>query len=68
MKIFKMDLKKAEELAIKYGFKPAPKDHPIYSEGISITFVRNEQFRIRKIKNPTISQIKETNEGKTTDG
>jgi hypothetical protein len=48
MKIFKMDLKKAEELALKYGFKPAPKDHPIYREGISITFVRNEQFPKRK--------------------
>lgn len=26
-------------IAAKYGFLPAPKDHPVYSEGPTITFV-----------------------------
>jgi hypothetical protein len=48
MKIFKMDLNKAEEIALKYGFKPAPKDHPIYSEGVSIMFVNSSVFSKKK--------------------
>ena len=29
----------AEAVAARYGIKPAPSDHPIYSEGSSIMFI-----------------------------
>jgi hypothetical protein len=31
----------SEKVAAQKGFKPAPKDHPIYSEGLSITFLHH---------------------------
>ena len=34
-----MCLNRSEELAAKLGFKPAPPDHPIYSEGSTIMFL-----------------------------
>ena len=30
----------SERIALEKGFLPAPKDHPIYSEGTTITFLR----------------------------
>ena len=36
----------SEQLARKYGFLPAPKDHPIYSEGTTISFVSPNRYRI----------------------
>ena len=36
-----MSLKRSEEIAAKFGFKPAPPDHPIYKEGSTIFFVSN---------------------------
>jgi hypothetical protein len=45
----------AEALAAKYGIKPAPADHPIYSEGTSIIFV---SARSRKPRNNTPSASK----------
>ena len=35
------NLKRSEEIAAKFGFKPAPPDHPIYKEGSTIFFVSN---------------------------
>jgi hypothetical protein len=35
----------SEALAAEKGFKPAPKDHPIYSEGSSIMFLRHTPKR-----------------------
>lgn len=37
--IKKMSMKEAEKRAAEKGFKPAPADHPIYSEGATIMFV-----------------------------
>ena len=34
------DLEKLERLAEAMGFKKEPKDHPIYSEGSSIMFLK----------------------------
>ena len=34
------DLEKLERLAEAMGFKKAPKDHPIYSEGSSLMFLK----------------------------
>ena len=68
MKIFKMDLKKAEELALKYGIKPAPKDHPIYSEGVTIRFVQNARPRRVPIKQKTDSSDTKTFKTENNDG
>ena len=38
----------AEALAAKYGIKPAPADHPIYSEGTSIIFLSARSRKPRK--------------------
>ena len=38
----------AEAVAAKYGIKPAPADHPIYSEGTSIIFVSARPRKPRK--------------------
>jgi len=38
----------AEALAAKYGIKPAPADHPIYSEGTSLIFVSARSRKLRK--------------------
>ena len=35
----------SERLAREKGFLPAPRDHPIYSEGVTITFLRREPRR-----------------------
>jgi hypothetical protein len=48
-----MDLNKAEEIALKYEFKPALKDYPIYTEGVSIMFVNSSVFSKKK-KEPAI--------------
>ena len=58
MKIFNMDLRKSEELALKYGIKPAPKDHPIYSEGVTISFVHYTRPRGTVVKQKTGSSNK----------
>ena len=63
-----MDLNKAEELALKHGFKPAPKDHPIYSEGVSITFVKNEKFLKRKTSTTVVTETEKTRKGNTRNG
>lgn len=36
-------MQKFEEISAKYGIKMAPSDHPIYSEGWSITFLSSTQ-------------------------
>ena len=38
----------AEAVAAKYGIKPAPADHPIYSEGTSIIFLSARSRKPRK--------------------
>jgi hypothetical protein len=38
----------AEAVAAKYGIKPAPADHPIYSESNSIIFVSARSRKPRK--------------------
>jgi hypothetical protein len=63
MKIFQMDLKKAEELALKYGFKPAPKDHPIYREGVTISFVQNTRPKRAVVKQETDTSNKNNQNG-----
>ncbi len=63
-----MDLKKAEELALKYGFKPAPKDHPIYSEGVTISFVQNSRQRGASLKQKTDSSNTKTFKTENNDG
>ena len=68
MKTFQMDLKKAEELALKYGFKPAPKDHPIYSEGVTIRFVQNARPRRVPVKQKTDSSNPKTFKTENNDG
>ncbi|NDB70313.1 MAG: hypothetical protein EB015_20365 [Methylocystaceae bacterium] len=35
----------SEKLAAKYGIKPAPQDHPIYSEGSTIQFIQSRPAR-----------------------
>ena len=40
-----MSMKLSEEWAAKRGFLPAPHDHPIYSEGPSITFLQSTPKR-----------------------
>jgi hypothetical protein len=40
----------SEALALKYGFKPAPTDHPIYSEGSSFMFSSHSRTGPRNAK------------------
>lgn len=40
----KISMKDSEEMAAKFGFVAAPPDHPIYSEGPSITFAHNAKI------------------------
>jgi hypothetical protein len=63
MKILSTDLKKSEEIALKHGFKIAPKDHPIYSEGSTIFFVQNSRPKKQIIKCKKEIIDKKTNNG-----
>ena len=40
-----ISLEFSERLALERGFLPAPKNHPIYSEGTTITFLRRDRRR-----------------------
>lgn len=41
--IKKVSLAELEKIAAEKGFKPAPPDHPIYSEGATLTFINNDR-------------------------
>ena len=49
-----MCLKRSEEIAAKFGFKPAPHDHPIYSEGPTIIFVSKSPKTFVNKANPSV--------------
>ena len=46
------------QLAEAKGFKIAPKDHPIYSEGVTISFVHNTRTRRASVKQKSDSSNK----------
>lgn len=48
----------SENIAKERGWKIAPKDHPIYSEGVTISFVHNTRTRRASVKQKSDSSNK----------
>jgi hypothetical protein len=60
--IKKVSLAELEKIAAEKGFKPAPPDHPIYSEGATVTFInydRNDSNR--STRNTALNTSEENN-------
>ncbi len=60
--IKKVSLAEFEKLAAEKGFKPAPPDHPIYSEGATVMFINDDRNdSSRSTRNSALNKSEENN-------